>query len=137
MDQPWAGAAAASRGEYWRTSALDDRTHPRTERPFDHDRVARMDGGQHLGFERGRSLRIAAPALRGKGIHKARMSGPLQNTRSIPFAVTGVGEVRCRSAPLRPELQHVAEHRDAAAARTVPACPSSASAARIDAGLAL
>jgi hypothetical protein len=37
----------------------------------------------------------------------------------------------------RPELQHVAEHRDAPAARPDSAWPSSASAARIEAGLAL
>ena len=47
---------------------LDDGRHARAERALDHDGVAGADRGQHLRFERGRVLCIAAAAARGKSL---------------------------------------------------------------------
>ena len=96
---------------------LDDGRHAGAERSLDHDGVARLDGGKHLRFERGRGLGIAPCRPGGRASHKPRISGPQQNTRSTPFASTGSASSRWRSAPLRAELQHVAEDRDAPTAR--------------------
>ena len=48
-----------------------------------------------------------------------------------------LGQAAMQARALGAELQHVAEHRDAAPAGRAPAPPSVASAARIEAGLAL
>src|SRR5262249_7142892 len=54
---------------------LDDRPHPRSERALDHDGIARTDSGDHIGLQRARALRIAAPALRGKGLPQRTHEG--------------------------------------------------------------
>ena len=53
----------------------------------------------------------------GRACHSARISGPQQNTRSMPLASTGSARPRCSARPFGAEFQHVAEHGDAPAAR--------------------
>ena len=88
---------------------LDDRTHAGAERSLDHDGVAAANGGEHLRLERGGGLGIAAPAARREAPPTGRASAARSRTpdrrRARPPARPSP---RCSSAPLRPELEHVA-----------------------------
>ena len=124
--------------EYWRTSALTIGPIREPSEPLIMIASPGWMAASTCGFERGRSLRIAAPALGGKGLPKRAHERSTTEHEVDAVRRHRRGEVAVQIGAARPELQHVAEHRDAAAARhRSPAWPSSASAARIEAGLAL
>ena len=87
-------------------------------------------------LERGRVLGLAAAASPAAAASKsARVSGPAAKTQ-IDAVRAEVGRERgVQRRAVGPELQHVAEHRDAPALRPASPAPSSSSAARIEAGI--
>ena len=73
----------------------------------------------------------------GSASQSARISGPAQNTRSMPQARIGSRSSRCIAAPSGPSSSMSPSTAMRRPRRPSGDWPSSASAARIDAGLAL
>ncbi len=79
-----------------------------------------MDGGQHLRLERGRSLRIAAPALGGKGLPQRTHQRSAAEHEIDAVRGHRLGKLAMEIGAARPEFQHVAEDGDTPAARADP-----------------
>jgi hypothetical protein len=78
---------------------------------------SRTDGCQQVRFEGARGLRIAAAALRGKGLPQRPHQRPTAEHKIDAVGDHRLGERAVEFRASWPELTHVADDRDAAAAR--------------------
>src|SRR3974377_702919 len=98
---------------------LDDNRHPRPERSLDHEDIAGSHGGKHMRLQLRGCLRIAAAAADWKCLPQCpHLRTAAEHAVHIGID-DGVTERPVQLARARPELEHIAKHRDAAWMRTI------------------
>src|SRR6516164_8403723 len=94
----------------------DDHPHPRAQRSLDHYGITSPEGGKQLRLEGLRVFRVAAAALARKRLPERTHKWTAAEHQIDAVREHDLGQILMKSGAAGAKLEHIAEHRDPAAA---------------------